>query len=263
MPNHRDANPHVYRSAGGVLITRTSTSADASELPQLTRELDTRRGLLLRSSFEYPGRYRRRAVGFLDPMLVLEGRERSFRITALNQRGALLLPTLGRALRSIDAMAELNEEAGALAGTVCEGAVDITEEQRTRQPSLLSVVRAVRDCFAADDDGTLGLYGAFGYDLVFGIEALTMQKERDPRNVTSSCICPTSSSSSITTRQTCGASATTSMSRKALRQIYRAPAHVSLMLAPAPLPSRLERAVPLRSWWSARTPRLHAATCSK
>ena len=58
----------------------------------LVDSLDSRRGVLLSSDFEYPGRYTRWDMGFCDPPLVLEARAREFRLEALNERGAVLLP---------------------------------------------------------------------------------------------------------------------------------------------------------------------------
>ena len=56
-----------------------------------------------------------------------------------------------------------------------------SEEDRSRQPSLFSVVRSLVDLFGYEDgDGQLGLYGAFGYDLTFQFEPIEMKQNRDP-----------------------------------------------------------------------------------
>ena len=47
--------------------------------------LDARRGALLASSYEYPGRYTRWDMGFVDPPLALTARGRRFRAEALNR----------------------------------------------------------------------------------------------------------------------------------------------------------------------------------
>ena len=76
--------------------------------------------------------------------------------------------------------------------TVADGKVSIkvvppgevgsfSEEERSRQPSLFSVVRSLVDLFGYEDgDGQLGLYGAFGYDLTFQFEPIDLKQERDP-----------------------------------------------------------------------------------
>mmetsp|Transcript_13938 Transcript_13938/g.20864 ORF Transcript_13938/g.20864 Transcript_13938/m.20864 type:complete len:773 (+) Transcript_13938:770-3088(+) len=55
-----------------------------------------------------------------------------------------------------------------------------SEEDRSRQPSLFSVVRALVNLFGYDGgDRQLGLYGAFGYDLTFQFEPITLAQVRD------------------------------------------------------------------------------------
>ena len=67
-------------TGGGIRVRRTVEAipvADAIE--PIIDALDTRRGALLASSYESPGRYTRWDMGFVDPPLVLiaRGRRRS------------------------------------------------------------------------------------------------------------------------------------------------------------------------------------------
>src|SRR6185312_5082683 len=52
------------------------------------------------------------------------------------------------------------------------------EEERSRQPSVFSVLRALAALFASELDPHLGLYGAFGYDLIFQFDPLDALKPR-------------------------------------------------------------------------------------
>ena len=52
------------------------------------------------------------------------------------------------------------------------------EEERSRQPSVFSVLRALVELFASPEDEHLGLYGAFGYDLAFQFEPITLRLAR-------------------------------------------------------------------------------------
>ena len=54
------------------------------------------------------------------------------------------------------------------------------EEQRSRQPSIFSVLRAVIDLFGNDEDQHFGLYGAFGYDLAHQFEPVELRQDRAP-----------------------------------------------------------------------------------
>ena len=70
-----------YRTNGGILIRREVRNRDYSPADKaLADALDTRRGVLFSSSFEFPGRYTRWDMGFVDPPLVFTARGRRFAI---------------------------------------------------------------------------------------------------------------------------------------------------------------------------------------
>ena len=52
----------------------------------------------MQSSYEFPGRYARWSLGFVDPPLVITGRGLECTIEALNSRGKVLLPAVRNAL---------------------------------------------------------------------------------------------------------------------------------------------------------------------
>ncbi len=155
---------------------RTERYADAV-LP-LQSSLDSRRGLLLTSSFEYPGRYTRWDIGFVDPPLVFTTRGRVFRFDALNARGALLLAPIGEALENLDALEALDTSPSGIDGAVRKSDAWFPEEMRSRQPTVFSVLRAVCAALHAQDP-YLGLYGAFGYELAFQFEPVRRRLTRD------------------------------------------------------------------------------------
>lgn len=138
--------------------------------------LNSQRGGLLSSSYEYPGRYKRWAIGFINPPLELATRENSFTLTALNERGEVLLPYLAQRLHQQSQLEALNLELDCITGTVKPAERLYSEEERSKQPSVFTVVRELLHTFYSTEDEHLGLYGAFGYDLVFQFE--TMPKFR-------------------------------------------------------------------------------------
>ena len=175
-----DSNAGTYRSAGGVAITRTArpeTRGDA--LDALAAALDERLGVLLTSSFEYPGRYTRWDMGFCDPALSFTGRQRGFEVRACNERGAVLIPAVAAALEDCDAVEALETDAHAVAGTVRVSGEWFPEELRSKQPTLFSVVRALIDLFRSPEEPHLGLYGAFGYELAFQFDPIRLAMPRD------------------------------------------------------------------------------------
>ena len=73
------ANATILETPCGVRIYHSEhvEQYEDAVLP-LQAALDGHRGVLLTSSFEYPGRYTRWDIGFVDPPLVFTGRGRTF-----------------------------------------------------------------------------------------------------------------------------------------------------------------------------------------
>ena len=179
-PRHLD--PLDYRTGGGVTVRRRAESLSAADaLDPLIAALDERRGLLLASGVEAPGRYRRQALGFVDPPLAVTARGRTVRIDALNARGRVLLPAAAGTLRGLETLAGVETAPGRITALVRKAPRVFAEEERSRQPSVFSVLRALMGLFAAPaeaDDPFLGLYGAFAYDLAFQFEPIRLRLER-------------------------------------------------------------------------------------
>lgn len=171
--------PLSFRTRGGVTVTRRAAVLEPrGALDPVIDALDRRRGLLLSSGVEAPGRYRRHALGFTDPPLAVTARGRTLRIDALNARGRVLLPAISEALRGLEALAGIEEAPSRVTVLVRKPRHPFPEEERSRQPSVFSALRAVLDLFATPDDPLLGLYGAFAYDLAFQFEPIRQRLER-------------------------------------------------------------------------------------
>lgn len=90
-----------YKTLGGVLVSRSITEVKIdTALEDILFHLNSQRGGLLRSSYEYPGRYKRWAIGFVNPPLELTTQDNAFTLIALNERGRVLLPLLLERLSS-------------------------------------------------------------------------------------------------------------------------------------------------------------------
>ncbi|HKQ60714.1 MAG TPA: hypothetical protein VJS92_05465, partial [Candidatus Polarisedimenticolaceae bacterium] len=153
----------TYDTAGGIRVHRAIDEIPvAGAIEPVVRALDSHRGALLASSYEYPGRYTRWDMGFVNPPLVLSARERRFRVDALNDRGRVLLPSIAEAFRALQAVERLDAGASSLEGSVQAPGERFTEEARSRQPSIFSLLRALVALFRHPDEPHLGLYGAFG-----------------------------------------------------------------------------------------------------
>jgi anthranilate synthase len=156
---------------GGVRVTRTVEPFRADDIDQVCAQVDGRRGGVLSSGMEYPGRYSRWHLAYVNPCAEIVARGRLVTARALNRRGAVLLPVLGAALaRAGQPVAASGPDEVSVA--IPEPAGLVAEEDRSRRPTVFSAVREVVATFAGDDPH-LGLYGAFGYDLAFQFEPVT------------------------------------------------------------------------------------------
>ena len=180
MPLDGPDREHRFRTAGGIEVHRRSAPVPLAPDPAaaLAARLDRRRGVLLASSYEYPGRYTRWDMGFADPPIEIVTRGRSGTVRALNERGGVLLAPIEAALAGEPHVATIDWRGDSLRFTVHEPKPDFTEEDRSRQPTVFSALRAIGARFGAQDDARLGLYGAFGYDLAFQFDPIELRRPR-------------------------------------------------------------------------------------
>ncbi|MEE8433207.1 MAG: chorismate-binding protein, partial [bacterium] len=161
-----------------------------SALDHIWGAIDTRKGALFVSNYEVPDRYARWDIGFVDPPVELVLKGRRFFLNALSGEGERLLTLMAIPLRGHPHLAGLNEERGCVSGEISRPPDFFVEEARSRQPSLFSVLRAVLEAFRCDQ-GNLGFYGAFGFDLVFQFESLEKVHRRDAEQVDCHLFFPT------------------------------------------------------------------------
>ncbi|PSB11244.1 anthranilate synthase component I [Pleurocapsa sp. CCALA 161] len=172
-------NPYCYTTHGGVHVSRSAFKMlIGGAIESVLSCLDSQRGGLLASSYEYPGRYKRWAIGFVNPPLELVTRDRNFTVKALNERGRVLLSYLGERLCLHPQLEKVSIEDDHIVGCIQQTTEFFTEEERSKQPSAFSVVREISQAFYSNEDENLGLYGAFGYDLVFQFDSIAQNCHR-------------------------------------------------------------------------------------
>jgi anthranilate synthase len=168
-----------YTTSGGLKIARNIDGfSGGASLDALIDLLDRRRGVVLSSGTTVPGRYESFDFGFSDPPLRLEATGVNFFIDALNERGRVLIAFLAEVLNE-PAVAFTGKTATRLAGHIIRGEAPANEEQRTRRASIMTLVRAIVAALGHTEEPMLGLYGAFGYDLVFQVEDLVQKRVRE------------------------------------------------------------------------------------
>jgi len=168
----------TFITAGQIKVVRTKEEVGmADALAEVYRWIDRAKGCILASDYEYPGRYARWDIGFIDPPVEVLSEGRQFALRALNERGKALLTMLAPAVTGNEHVAEYAIAEESITGTVREMEADFTEEQRSKQPSIFSVLRRLTELLACDDE-YLTMFGAFGYDLVFQFEPVTFKHDR-------------------------------------------------------------------------------------
>ncbi|HUZ23001.1 MAG TPA: anthranilate synthase component I [Streptosporangiaceae bacterium] len=165
----------TYRTPGGVTVTCVAAPFDPALLEGLTRQVEAVPGGVLSSGMEYPGRYSRWHMAYVDPPVEVVARGRTITARARNERGLVLLPAITAALARVGAVTSGDGQA---AVTVEDPGGTFTEEERSRRPSVFSALREIIAELAGPDQH-LGLYGAFGYDLAFQFEPVQLRRARD------------------------------------------------------------------------------------
>ena len=170
-----------YTTPGGIAVTREMSllNSDAG-LQHLLLELDVHRGVYLSSGYEYPGRYSRWDIACTKPPVELIARGKQVEFRPLNARGVVINRILFAVVKDNPAWQECwLSEAGVITGGLRPMAAFFAEEDRSKQPSVFSILRTLTQEFSGEPDSHLNLIGAFGYDLLFQFEPIPRKLARD------------------------------------------------------------------------------------
>jgi anthranilate synthase len=168
-----------FVTRGGVAITRRRHgTAYEGAIETFIDALDSRRGCVFSSNYEYPGRYTRWDTAIVDPPVVVTARGRAMKVEALNRRGEQLLKPIKAVLNGLASVTVTEAGERLMKLQVAEPGRVFSEEERSRVPTVFTVLRAIIDLFRTGEDGNLGLYGAFGYDLAFQFDHVEQKLQR-------------------------------------------------------------------------------------
>ena len=168
------------KTNGGVDIQFEEFNLVYSEaIEPLIDKLDCHRGALFASSFEYPGRYTCWDIGFYNPPLAIICSGKLINFNALNQRGEAMLTMIVPLFLKSSEVEILNSTNMSFSLSINTLQGVFSEEERSRQPSVFNVLRHLITFFKSDKEPYLGLYGSFGYDLIFQFENLEINKPRN------------------------------------------------------------------------------------
>ncbi len=164
----------------GIEVNQTvSKGPYAKGLKYLLRKLDTRRGFYLSSGYEYPERYSRWDIASICPPLEIVGKGRVIEFRPLNERGRALCRILLPLVESHKHWESFEQSGDSWHGRLKPLPKLFPEEERSKQPSAFSIIRAIMDDFRPLGDPHLSLVGAFGYDLLFQFDPIELKLPRE------------------------------------------------------------------------------------
>jgi anthranilate synthase len=169
---------YYVTNAGIKVLRRVEAMAYESALKIPLEGIDRFKGAVFASGYEYPGRYSRWDIAFLNPPLQIICYSRNFVIDALNDRGKILVEFLSGPLSKNPHIANIEKAEAGIKGSVVPATGYFPEEERSKQPSFFSIIRTLIKLFGSDADPHLGLYGVFGYDLAFQFEPIRLKHKR-------------------------------------------------------------------------------------
>jgi anthranilate synthase len=168
----------MFSTTSGIRVRRQSSPLDyAAGLGFVIDRLDRERGAFFSSGIEFPDRYSRWDIAVIEPPLEFVGLGRRLTVNALNERGEALLAILRPLLTGPESKVT-TESRHSLTLAIDEPAKFFAEEERSLQPSVFSPIRRLVADFFGIGDGSLGLYGAYGYDLLFQFERMALTLDR-------------------------------------------------------------------------------------
>ena len=168
-----------YQTRGGVTVTRRRREVPyADAITSYIDLLDERRGAVFSSNYEYPGRYTRWDTAIVDPPLGVSCFGKTMWLEAYNERGKAILALVSDELSRLPEVTITARTAARLDLVVNPPARAYTEEERSKMPTVFTVLRAITGLFYSQEDSSIGLFGAFGYDLAFQFDAIDLKLAR-------------------------------------------------------------------------------------
>ena len=130
----------------------------------------------------------------------ISGRGLDFEIKALNERGSVLVSIIEKHLKkkqfhdkftistfsSTTQASDLNKnvrdfQVMGIKGKVVASEEFFKEEERSKQNSIFTILREIKNIFFNEKSGQLGMYGSFGYDLTFQFEEIELNNLRNAK----------------------------------------------------------------------------------
>ena len=170
-----------YRSHPCLQVERRIQVCDGQQkISQLTKQLDHERGMRFTCAMEFPGRYRKRDLAFINPPLMVTANAETLTVAALNKRGVVLLPAIQMVLAAHVDQLEVRSDSLRCA-IKPQLKQDVIEEERSKTAGAVPLLRHLLALFQHPEESCLGLYGAFAYDMAFQFDAIQRHLQRSDK----------------------------------------------------------------------------------
>ncbi len=171
--------PETFTTPNGITVSRTISKVPYQRgLKTILRKLDAQRGIYLSSGYEFPERYSRWDVAANAPPLEIIAAGRDITFNALNERGEAINRMLHSVLRDHPHWESCVLDGNTLRGHMKPLPAFFSEEERSKQPSAFTILRALIHEFQSPITNRLALVGAFGYDLLFQFDPIQLKLPR-------------------------------------------------------------------------------------
>lgn len=173
---------NIYTESNIKIIKRETSLNPNEGIFFLIDCLENNRGMFLSSGTEYPGRYSRWETGFFAPPVeIIAFFDRVF-LKPLNQRGTIIVNIFEAILqeKNIGHYSILRVDNNLIAEINHTDTI-FKEEDRSKQPSVLTPIRTILKALKHDQHDALAFYGAFGFDLLFQFEKMELINKRDKK----------------------------------------------------------------------------------
>src|SRR5579864_3401274 len=172
--------PESYSTPSGIEVSRTISKAPYQRgLRGMLHKLDRQLGVYLSAGYEYPERYSRWEFASIAPPMELIAAGREVHFHPLNARGEILARMFEPLLESHAHWESFSRAEDGLRGSLKPLPELFAEEERSKQPSAFSILRALVEEFRHPLASRLAFIGAFGYDLLFQFDPIEKKLERE------------------------------------------------------------------------------------
>ncbi|MDC0073914.1 anthranilate synthase component I [Alphaproteobacteria bacterium] len=162
---------HTFKTKSGIVIHRKLVKLeDEVNVTQIVEHLNSTKGVYLSSGVEFPDRYSQWDYGIANPPLAIIGTNNIIEFNSLNARGEIILEIFSPILSISEYIEVISYDKKQLIMEIKQTKELFSEEERSLQPSLFTPLKSLLAEFKGISDNYLGLYGAFGFDLIYQFE---------------------------------------------------------------------------------------------